>query len=456
MSDNKKTENNGKESIQVKINAFFDRLRDDKPFTAKVSMAAVAVLLVLVIFIAAFSKKGEDAQAVQAEAEETTKAGIDEDAEDAEDAEDSEQEAESDDDADVTDAGEESGTENENQEAAGPNTQVNTLIDTYFVATASGDTETIQSIKGVISEEEALQIQKKSNYIESFENIDVLLKDGPVENSYVAFVYYGIKFKDIETLAPGLTTLYICNNDEGQLQIYDGELEESVTEFIKEVASASDVVEVFDRVDVKYNEATDADPDLKSFMDSLPSTLEQEVAQALSEANADETEENAQEETPAEETVAKTEQVTATDTVNVRSSDSENADKLGKVEAGTTLTRYEAKENGWSRIDYDGKEAYIKSEFLKVSGETETAEAGETDQAQEPSQSDSQDVETVAGKVVVLDTVNVRKSASETAERIGVAYKGEYYDLVLEQADGWTKIKFNGETGFVKSEFVKK
>ncbi|MBR1693057.1 MAG: SH3 domain-containing protein, partial [Lachnospiraceae bacterium] len=148
-----------------------------------------------------------------------------------------------------------------------------------------------------------------------------------------------------------------------------------------------------------------------------------------------------------------TEQVTTTDTVNVRSSDSENADKLGKLEQGTTVTRYEAKENGWSRIDYNGTEAYVKSEYVKV---TESATDDTDSQTTETTENDNQDVETVSGKIVVLETVNVRKSASENADRIGTAYKGEYYDLIMEQADGWTKIKYNGQTGFVKSEYVKK
>ena len=109
-------------------------------------------------------------------------------------------------------------------------------------------------------------------------------------------------------------------------------------------------------------------------------------------------------------------------------------------------------------IDFEGKEAYIKSEFLTVE-ETAEAQTDDATQQAETTQNETvanSDVQTVEGKVVVLDTVNVRKSASQSAERIGTAYKGEYYDLIMEQADGWTKIKFNGKEGFVKSEFVKK
>ena len=452
MSDNKDTLNNDK-SFKVKINDFCDRLRDDKAFLTKVSIGVVAVLLLIIIIIsvATGNKKGDgQAEGLAVSGNDTVSetniaASVEQEAV----VENAENVAET-----------QTVTESQAEVALDPTTQVNSLIDAYFSAMASGDTNAIASMKNGVAQEEAMKIEKKSNYIESFENLNVLSKDGPVENSYVAFVYYEIKFKDIQTLTPGLTTLYICMNEQGVLQINDGELAEDVTEFIKNMAAAEDVKAIFDRVEVKYSEATDSDAQLKQFMEKLPSTLEQEVAQAMSEVDAQQGEQEAPvEEAPVEETTQNvTETVKATDTVNVRSSDSETADKLGKVDAGTTLTRYEVKQNGWSRIDYDGKEGYIKSEFLTVveSADNSESQSEETTEENSETTTTENDVETVEGKIVVLETVNVRKSASENADRIGTAYQGEYYDLVMQQADGWTKIKFNGQVGYVKSEFVKK
>lgn len=53
------------------------------------------------------------------------------------------------------------------------------------------------------------------------------------------------------------------------------------------------------------------------------------------------------------------------------------------------------------------------------------------------------------------ETVNVRKSANENAERIGVCYSGEKLEILMKQADGWTRVKFNGQTGYVKSDVLK-
>ncbi|MDE5678868.1 MAG: SH3 domain-containing protein, partial [Lachnospiraceae bacterium] len=124
---------------------------------------------------------------------------------------------------------------------------------------------------------------------------------------------------------------------------------------------------------------------------------------------------------------------TATTTVNVRSSDSEAADKLGKVSGGTRVEVLEQKANGWSRIVYENGEGYIKSEFLNVA----QSAAG---------------VETI-GTVTATANVNVRVAPNETAEKLGIAAGGETLDLVGVEGD-WSKIIYNGQIGYVKSEYM--
>ena len=139
----------------------------------------------------------------------------------------------------------------------------------------------------------------------------------------------------------------------------------------------------------------------------------------------------------------------------MRSSDSEIADKVGKAQIGDTFTVLEERPNGWTKVDNNGTEVFIKSDFLEVVSETSNEASGDTP-------AESQETPAVAansslgadGKVTAKTTVNVRKSASETAEKLGVIYQGEKLELVMNQADGWCKVKYKGQTGYVKSEFV--
>ena len=344
---------------------------------------------------------------------------------------------------------------------------VNEFVNRYFTAMTNGDTQTIQTMQNDSQQKELLKIEKESAYIDEFDNLKVYTKPGPLTPSYITFVYYEIKFSGIETLAPGLTTLYICSNEDGSLYI-NSLLSDQDTEFIRQIVAQDDVVDLFSLVETKYAEAVDADANLKSFMEGLSAKLDAEVSEAMAAIEAEnaapeETAEPAEEESTSPENVV-AEQVMATDTVNVRSSDSENADRIGQIGLGTTITRYEKKENGWSRVDYNGTEGYIKSEYLEPISNGDTAQAGTETEASEATEETTQETATqettqtgsLAGKskVTIKETVNVGKSASQDSDKLGVAYQGENYDLIMEQADGWCKIKFNGETGYVKTEFV--
>ena len=50
--------------------------------------------------------------------------------------------------------------------------------------------------------------------------------------------------------------------------------------------------------------------------------------------------------------------------------------------------------------------------------------------------------------------MKVRKSASTEAESLGTAYTGEELELLMKQADGWTRVKYKGQSAYVKSDYV--
>ena len=336
--------------------------------------------------------------------------------------------------------------------------EVNDLVANYFNAMTNGDTATITALRDTVPQEELIKIEKESAYIDEFDGIKVYTKPGPMAGSYVAFVYYEIKFSGIDTLAPGLTTFYLCPREDGSLYICDGNMTQQDTDYVKAIVAQADVADVFARVETKYAEAMDADASLKEFMEGLSAKLDAEVSQAMAQLQPQE--EQPQEETEQQQpqSQAVEELVKATDTVNVRASDSENADRIGRVAMGETVTRYEKKENGWSRVDYNGTEGYIKSEYLEVVGGSDSQETESEPQQEEEQEEEQEDAPTTdltsKGTVTIKEAVNVRKSASTSADKLGMAYKGETYELIMEQADGWCKIKYKGEIGYVKTEFV--
>ena len=347
---------------------------------------------------------------------------------------------------------------------------VNELLKKYFVAMASGDIDMVRSYNNNIDDTEAIRIEETAKYIESYENLKVYTKIGPAAGTYLAYVYYEEKFKDYEQSIPGLEAFYICTDESGELYINDGEESESVINYIREASLQDDVVDLNNEVASTYNNMLAENEDLSIFLVDLTESIDTAVGESLAqnEGTADTqtaeagAEEDEEEEEPAPSTTVSevVQTVRATTTVNIRSSDSETADKLGKAAEGDEFTLIEKRGNGWSEISYNGSSAFIKSEYLEDAstqavvnvnndgddndntGDTQTAAATETGSTK------------VSGTVTVKENVRIRASASTEGDKIGTAYVGQKLDVIEKLANGWTKVKFEGKTAYVKSEFV--
>lgn len=351
--------------------------------------------------------------------------------------------------------------------------EINELFNTYYQAMVTGDTDTMQTLVDHMDETEILRAQETSKYIESYPTIEVYTKAGPKEGSYIAYVYAELKFYDYDKPIPGMQVYYVCRHEDGSYYINeDGEEDESELNYIREVNLQDDVVDLNNKAAVVYNDMLAEDENLANFILELNTEIDKNVGEALARAEgngtstdqSEETDEAAadgqetaeageeqSEETPQTTTVVS--KVKATDVVNIRSSDSETADKVGKAAVGDEFTLLEERGNGWSKIQYDGGEAYIKSEYLEPSETQEVAADDTTEETPTDTSSQSNNTATT-GTVTVKENVRIRSSASENGEKLGTAYVGEKLEVIMKQADGWTKIKYNGQTAYVKSEFV--
>ena len=325
---------------------------------------------------------------------------------------------------------------------------VYTLVATYYNAMATGDETTLRSVCDEISDKDMYRYLELAQYIDYYPTLEIYTKTGPEEGSVIAYVYYKIAFVGHEEEVPGYQALYICTNDQGEMYIKRGENSEEVNDYIKTLSTQDDVVEFNNKITVEYNELMVDHPEVLQYISELDSQVSIAVGEKLAnqvagDQNTDTSAEGGDQAADGQDTSAEgTEQpaeeqgpqyVTTTTTVNVRSSDSEQADKLGKVAGGTKLQVLEQRANGWTKVDYEGKEGYIKTEFLQLA---ESAAGAET-----------------IGTVTATTNINVRASASETADRLGVLSGGDSAELVGTEGD-WSKIKYNGQIGYVKSEYV--
>lgn len=327
--------------------------------------------------------------------------------------------------------------------------EVNEVMEAYHKALAENDEETIKKYLLYVNENELVNIAVKSEYVESYNDIHCYTQEGYQEGSYYVYVSYQLKMVGYDELLPGLFGLYYCPNEEGEYHIYrKSDMSENVLENFYTAYMKQEVQDLYNRVALEYNEVVDSNDDLKTFMNGFEELVTEEMVKMIAIREASEAMEESEEPSESSETASEgtepeeetpvTETVRATTTVNVRSSDSETADKLGKVSTGTELTRLEALVNGWSKVIYEGEEGYIKSEFLEVVSTNEGG--GNTANAAE--------------YVTVKENVNIRESASQDADRVALAYQGTRLELIEHMSNGWTKVEYNGEEAYVKSEYV--
>lgn len=125
-----------------------------------------------------------------------------------------------------------------------------------------------------------------------------------------------------------------------------------------------------------------------------------------------------------------------TDSLHVRSSPDFDAEIVGKVNSGDTVTAFDER-HGWVQTYYDGQEVWIASQYLFETDEVIVQE-------QETSNSNS-------SIKITEDSVHLRTGAGTDHKVLALAANGDTYDLVETSGD-WHKVKLDdGSTAWVAS-----
>ena len=142
--------------------------------------------------------------------------------------------------------------------------EVTQLITEYYNAAAAGDMDTINSIVNTYDQETQIYLQKMSEHIEAYQNVVCYTKTGPVDGSYLVYAYYEIKFNDLETAVPGISPYLVYPREDGSLYIYEGDVEDSVNQYLEDISAQDDVIDLMNRVQVVFNEAVMQDDTLNN------------------------------------------------------------------------------------------------------------------------------------------------------------------------------------------------
>ncbi|MGN0353442.1 MAG: SH3 domain-containing protein [Muricoprocola sp.] len=227
------------------------------------------------------------------------------------------------------------------------------VMTSYYSAKTNKDIDTLKKLDPSIDEELEKE-NLESSFVKSYTNIRTYSKNGPEEGSCVVYVYYDGEVDGISTKVPSLTQFYLKTNEEGSYYIADITGDTAAAQFVEDMKNSTEVQELINSVNSACEEAKNSDPVLKEFMSKYGNSQE--------ETEQEETEEIVQE------------QLVANDACNVRKEPdiSSDANIIGGLVMGDVVTKI-GEEGDWTKIDFNGQEAYVKSEFLS-SQETEDTE----------------------------------------------------------------------------------
>ena len=274
--------------------------------------------------------------------------------------------------------------------------EVNALIQSYYTAYAAGDLATLQTLATPISERELGYIGLYSRYVESYENLTFYTKSGLDANSYLVNVAVDVKFTGVETLAPGLDFFYVRTREDGTLYI--------------------------DNLYSTYN-LKNMDNPLDTSVHSLINQFEQQ-----------------------EDVIELVREVT------VKYVDAVTSDANLDLLINTTLPKAISE---WMSAVVEN-DLVLESPIITNTEEPET-EVIETEEPETEAPATEAPAASAIpeGTVITLEkTVNVREKMSTDSKKVGVVYAGEKVTVIMSYADGWTKVKWDSKTGYVRTDLL--
>ena len=178
-----------------------------------------------------------------------------------------------------------------------------------------------------------------SQYIEGYSNVQVYTKKGMTDTSYVVFAAYDHKYVGYDTLLPGISYLYVDTKEDGSLYIVADPNEEQLA-YISEQLEDAKVQELLNSTQASYDEKLASDEALSKYLSELGVE-----GSAVMEA-------------------AEGAQITVKSNCNIRKEPSQDAESIGKLVGGQTVTKT-GEDGDWIKIEFEGQTGYVRGDMFQ-------------------------------------------------------------------------------------------
>ena len=228
------------------------------------------------------------------------------------------------------------------------------LVKKYYTAVSAEDEATLATIVEPWNDTVKQETFALNEKFKSFENITTYSKEGPVDQSWLVYVYCECRVDGVDTGIPTLLNpLLVITTDSSDLKISSDRNE--YADYINESNTSADVQALINEVNKQYEDLKGSNAQVKDYSSDGASSSGEE---ASTEAQGSNTQTNYG-------------TATATDGVNIRSEASTNGAVLGTLYPGQEVNIVSS-EGEWTHITFTDPstgaeiEGYVSSSYLNI------------------------------------------------------------------------------------------
>lgn len=115
------------------------------------------------------------------------------------------------------------------------------------------------------------RLGENTEFAESYDDLIIYQKNGQTKDTYVVFVTYRMKIKDIYTYVPGLGTFFVKKEEDGGIKLDSQVSDTGIQQYIARVTQHEDTKKLFHMVETRYAQAVRSDAMLAESLADLQS-----------------------------------------------------------------------------------------------------------------------------------------------------------------------------------------
>lgn len=146
--------------------------------------------------------------------------------------------------------------------------KVTEIVKEYLTASVACDMTALEGTVNDISLIREDELKLKYEHVEGVQNVECYMVPGSSGDGYLVYAYRELKLKGIDTLAPGLSRVYVKVGGDGEYRVFFG-ADTGLEDFINATDQSDEVTELVEKVNTKMEEALSSDQALKAFVDGL-------------------------------------------------------------------------------------------------------------------------------------------------------------------------------------------